>query len=241
MWGDEDIAELADDPDLAFVQFERMARARLDSRLEGLDPNVDTSIIYFEYMSAVLAAAKSFQISDLAKWRLPSMRDDDVERTCQDFAINAQHVAMQIQLRFGPRFRTSSVKIGQNAREKLRHHLAQMREAVEKSELSQEKKDRIMRRINDLQKEVDAGRTPIQSLGELVMQISDITSNAIDRVLPSVRAIAAIFQSERETEEAERAQLPKPIERKRIKGPEQSDVKPANGTAQKGFEDDIPF
>jgi hypothetical protein len=217
---------LPEEPELAFVHFERLARARLDEAVSNAHPEMVTDRYELDYMSNVLGAAKAYEIAELVDWTLPRVSDDGVWVTCRQFRADAEHVAIQLHIKHARRLRQFSVKFDAAAKEKLRHHLAQMRSMVDKLEVSPAKRERLFSRINALEQEVDRDRTRYEMLAALLVDGSEDAATAADRWVPTLRTIASIFRKSKEAEDERLSQLPAPKERKRIEAPREQTEQP---------------
>jgi hypothetical protein len=240
---EDELLNLPEDPELAFVHFERLARARLDKALSNAHPEANTERYELDYMSNVLGAAKAYDIESLTAWMLPHVNENDVWVTCRQFRADAEHVAIQLHIKHTRQLRQFSVKFDAAAKEKLRHHLAQMRAMVDKLELAHAKKEGLFKRINALEQEIDRDRTRYEMLAALLVDASDDLANAADRWVPTLRAIAGIFRKSKEIEDEQRGQLPSPKEPKRIEPPRSPLVAPkkARNGFEKKLDDEIPF
>jgi|SRR6516225_6134413 hypothetical protein len=122
---DDELAQLPEDPELAFVEFERIVRARYyEAEREEAETQYGNADSYrLEYMNKVLAAARVYEISALAQWEVPSVRDN-VRDAFAQFTSDVDHFTTQIRIRHAPVNRQNSVGLDGNTKAKIHHHLS---------------------------------------------------------------------------------------------------------------------
>jgi hypothetical protein len=121
------------------------------------------------------------------------------------------------------------------AKEKLRHHLRQMREFVDKCEVEEKKKEALFTKINALEIEVDRDRTRLDALADLTVTVSGIADNAIEPINKLLNSVARVFYG---AQQEEPKRIPPPAPRKRIEGPKHP-VGMSKGAGD--MDDEIPF
>jgi hypothetical protein len=83
---DEEIENLPEEPELAFVAFERILRERSQTAIANASRNDENLDEYrLEYMNKVLGAAKALQVDALKNWEVPSANDNHIFSIYQDF------------------------------------------------------------------------------------------------------------------------------------------------------------
>jgi hypothetical protein len=244
---DEDLMNLPEDPEEAFVMFERLARENLD---EDLVENPEESIsAKRDYMSAVLAAAKIFEIAELSQWDMPRVGDDPWQ-VYDQFLSDVGLCVNKLRLLRVKRVKQYSVALNAAAKKKLHHYLDQMRETIEKLEVSVAKKDRLLKKISALALEIDRERTGYRAFADLVIEAADDAGEAAKRLEPVVRLTERIGAALGIAKRAEETRaLPAPEERKRIEPPKAEKLPdfsrkkspPRGGSFAKELDDEIPF
>jgi hypothetical protein len=158
------------------------------SRLNELDLNEmrfsqqDVAQHELDYMSNVLGAAKAYEVHELCDFELPDGGNDQwILDACRKFRVKAQHIAVQLRIKSTRRLHQYSVKFDGVAKEKLRHHLNQMRTLVDKAELPQGKKDRLVDLAVDVVAALAVHEADIADLGADLEQ--PIVSRGSERVL----------------------------------------------------------
>ena len=240
---DAEIAALPEEPEEAFIALERIVRGRYEEAYERLNDNEGPQEIQRRYMSIVLPAAKHYGIAALSNWERPD-ESNETWQTYMRFIGDVDYAISELRLRSIERAKQHSVALDAATKMKLRHLLAEVRETVDKLEVSVAKKDRLYTRINALQDEIDRDRTRYQSFAALVIEAADDAGEAATRLEPVVRLIerigAAIGVAKR-SEEATPKLPPRP-EQKRIEHKPRF-VAPRNGSKgfNKAIDDEIPF
>jgi hypothetical protein len=73
---DEEMKDLPEDPDEAFVFIASSARQHLDEALEGRAEDNSSMSFYRDYMTTVLAAAKVYEVSPIDQCSTPRVGDE---------------------------------------------------------------------------------------------------------------------------------------------------------------------
>lgn len=102
MISDDELSRLPADPELAFVQFEKILRERvqeMETQEQGSQGEFDANAYRLEYMNKVHAAAKVYEIEALAKLDVPnSNRYSYIADEYKQFTCDVDHVTMQIRI-----------------------------------------------------------------------------------------------------------------------------------------------
>lgn len=246
---DDDLMNLPEDPEEAFVKYEQLARERLDAALAALPEEYSTDAANRDYMSAMLAAAEVFEITELGDWEMPRVGNDPWQ-VYQQFISEVGLCVNKLRLLQVKRVKRYSVALDAAAKVKLHHLLSQMREAIEKLEVSVAKKDRLLKKIAALALEIDRERTGYRAFADLVIEAADDAGEAAKRLEPVVRLTERIGAAIGIAKRAEETRaLPAPEERKRIEPPKTAKrpdfsrrkSPPGGGSFAKELDDEIPF
>jgi hypothetical protein len=245
---DEELAQLPDDPELAFVEFERIMRTRLNEAVREIpdDEFGDRDSCRLEYISNVLAAGKEYGIEALDKWTVPSAHEERIYIIFLNFITDVDHATMQIRIRNAPRIRRNSVGLDGNTKTKIHHLIAQIRNAIEAAELPVDKRESLYAKLNAFVSEVDKARTGLEAAMSVYIAICDGIGQGFKKLEPARRwfdSIGTFLGRAQEAEDKLRQSLPPPTERKRLEqpqlklpSPEQKSRRPIND-----LDDDIPF
>jgi hypothetical protein len=241
---DEELAALPEDAEEAFITLERIVRTRYQEAWDRLGEHDSPLGIQRRYMSVVLPAAKHYRIAALSRWERPDDSDDCCQ-TYDRFIADVDYSISDLRLRSAERLRQHSVELDEATKIKLRHLLAQVREVVDKLDISVAKKDRLYGRINALQKEIDRERTRYQTFADLLIEAADDAGEAATRLEPVVRLIERVGAALGVAKRGEEAKpkLPPRQDRKRIEPPKRPFISPKNGGRgfDKAIDDEIPF
>lgn len=229
MISDEELAQLPEDPELAFVEFERILRAQVDrvelQELKLEEEGVPVPYIASaasckrEYINKVSAAAMAFGISALEKWGTPSAQDD-IENIFLNFASEVDHFTTRVRIRNASRNRQNSVSLDGNTKAKIHTYIQHIREAIEKSNIPEDKREKLYDKLNAFALEVDKNRTSLQAGMAVYIAVCDGIGQGFKKLEPVRRmidSISALLGRAKEVEDSLR--LPPPPELKRIEAP----------------------
>jgi hypothetical protein len=247
---DEELAQLPDDPELAFVEFERIMRSRVSEALweASQEQCGDTVSPRFEYINKVLAAAKEYGIEALSDWNLPSsdIADNRIDRLYLNFTADVDHFIMKVRIRNAPRIRRNSVGLDGNTKTKIHHLIAQIRNAIEAAELPVDKRESLYEKLNAFVSEVDKARTGLEAGMAVYIAICDGIGQGFKKLEPARRwidSIATLLGRAKDAEDKLRPGLPPPTERKRLEQPQLKLPSPEQTSRRpvKDLDDEIPF
>jgi hypothetical protein len=240
---DEELAQLPDDPELAFVEFERIMRARLDEQENMAECGEYSAEPYqLEYMIKVRAAAKEYSIEALKDWRVPPV-PEDIAGACRSFIADVDSYTTTIRIRQAPRNRRNSVGLDGNTKTKIHHHIEQIRSAIEQADLPEPKRDSLFKKLHVFALEVDKSRTSLDAGMAIYIAICDGIGQGFNKLEPARRfidSIAALLGRAKDVEDSQRPSLPSPRERKRIDAPRKL-LEPPAGPQWSPDDDEIPF
>jgi hypothetical protein len=243
MIADDKFSDLPAEPELAFVQLEREFRNDLTNSLEASESGNASDTYYLEYMNNTLAAARALNLDILKGWEVPSS-DRQLWDAYRRFKSDVDHYTIQIRIHHSRRARGYSVALDSVTKQKIRHHLNQIKEVVDRLEVSPAKQEALYAKINALSEEVDRDRTKFEALAALSIEVASTGGEAARQLNPIrewIDSIARLVGLAKDAENA-RPTLPAPGERKRLEpprrqlqGPEQLRVPGPD------LDDEIPF
>jgi hypothetical protein len=146
-----------------------------------------------------------------------------------------------LSIRRGRRIQGHSVKFDTVAKQKLRHHLEQMRALVDKLDMEHDKREALFSKIDALQLEVDRDRTRFEAFAELTIAASGLLDTALEPINRLINNIGRVFF---DAKEEESKKLPPPAPTKRIEGPKKElpDFPSKRPPKLRGdLDDEIPF
>jgi hypothetical protein len=167
--------------------------------------------------------------------QIPSIEDVNYQ-TYQNFSKDVEHYKTALKIRNARRLQAYSVKLNLATRKKLNHHIEQLREIFLRLEVGEKKRETLLSRLVELQKEVDRNRTRFDSYAALVMEAADTTGEAIEhsKVRSLLASIARVIWGAKKEEE-ELRRLPPRTEPKQLEPPK------APPRKQGDMDDEIPF
>lgn len=230
---DEELANLPDDLEEKFVALVALAQ-RYEKAAVGLTNEAATTRHKAKYLDVVMAAADVCGIEPMTKRHNYPSSDTQIEQIYRAVKRDAESLCTYFRIRNAARLKPNSVKLEIGAKEKLRHHLDQIRKAVDESNLPDAKKERLYDRISKLGLEIDKDRTPMEALGGLMAEFATATEPLIEKA----QELARIFGYAKEQEDTT-ARLPAPKKPKQIEHkPEQQQPSPK---ASNGADDKTPI
>ncbi|MBB2794995.1 UNVERIFIED_ORG: hypothetical protein GGD58_003880 [Rhizobium pisi] len=233
--------DLPDDHEIAFVYLEKQFRARLDDSLRDNDQSGFDAYCKRKYMNAVIAAAKSLEIPGIAAYTTP-YNDREIWDIFEGFENDVANLTIQIEINHARRRKTYSVSFDSAAKQKVRHYIEQIRLAVEQSDLDQNKRDAIFKKLGDLTLEIDRQRTRFEVVADAIRGVARLSGD-VERegAEPWWKWVKLIFGVIDDTKESEPKSLPRPEERKRLEPPRKQLPAPEGKPFSRDLDDDIPF
>jgi hypothetical protein len=239
---DDTLDSLPDDPGLAFVLFERACRTSLMQSIEQEDNGNVIQSLRLDYMHEVTAAAQHFDIPDLKDFQLPTTTNYDWE-VFEAFSRKVRFFATHYRLSARAQRGRHSVELQQFHKDRIRTLTAHLREAVEKADMPDWRRDRLRKRIADFEKALDGKRLNFAEamvfIGLLGAGLHGLGDGA-EGAAKLVHEIAVAIGQSKEVEDETRPTLP-PAE---VKPPiyliEDKQASPPNFQREE-MDDEIPF
>jgi hypothetical protein len=227
--------DLPDDPEEAFLQLEAFFNSECKRRLEAAKNDDRLDIIYVDYIAQVVAAINALGLEDQFKTEVPSIQDVEYN-TYLNFNKDVMHYRTMLLIRRSQRQQGYSVRFDETARRKIHHHLDQVLEIFNKLEIEENKREKLISRLNVLQSEVNQPRTGFDRFAALSMEVSGVIGNAVERskIIDLLDAVGRLFYG---AQTDKQKQLPPPRETKRIEPPRPKIEPPKRSD----MDDDIPF
>jgi hypothetical protein len=249
MLTDEDYIDLPEDNELAFVQMEREIRKKHDARIENSEGNSGVyQDTHQEYINETLAAANALEIDHFYAWNTPP-EGKEIFDAYRSLSLAVAQFVMQVRIRHSRRLKRYSVALDSATKEKIRHHLNQLKDLAEKLEIPPAKREAIFAKIVALEMEMERARTRFEVVGALILDAATVIGQAGEKLEPWRKwldSIAGLLGRAKERD-VENPALPAPQERRRIEPPKPRpspmERKPAKGGGKYAWEldDDIPF
>jgi hypothetical protein len=207
------------DPEQAFLHLERYYRERCEEQVGKAHNDENVGSFWAEYIGRVLAAIRELGLAtQFNSERMPKVEEIDYS-TYLNFGKEVEFYRTQLLIRHGRRLQGYSVALDPTIKKKIGHHLAKIREIVDKLDVDDDKREALYSKIEALQLEVDRDRTRLDAFADLVIEATGAVGDSIEQ-LDSIRkwldSIARLLWGAR-TEENKK--LPAPQERKQIEAP----------------------
>ena len=234
------------DPEQAFLKLEESFREECDAKIFQLNREERSSdSAYFSYIKKVIVAASEFGLDIGFDDEFPRIQNINFE-ICQNYVSDIDSYILKLKLRNGRRAQGYSVRFDTATKQKMRHHLTQVRSIVDILEVDQKKKDALYLKISALEQEVDRDRTRFDVYAAFIIEATSVTGDAIKKLEPlrkwvdSITQLISVAKNEEETK-----QLPSPPERKQIEPPRSEDsfgdFNDGDEKPPSGFDDKVPF
>jgi hypothetical protein len=237
---DEEIAALPEDRQSAFVEFEKIVRARVQARENEVAGQQwgDADPYRLEYINKVLAAARAYEVEALKDWQVPPTGSSNIFDEYRQFTADVDHFTMQIRIRKAPINRRSSVGLDGNTKVKIHHHIEQIRQTIDAAGLPVEKHDALCAKLNRFALEVDKIRTDLRTGMAFYIAVCAGIGEGFKKLEPARRfidSIATLMGKAKEFEE-NLPELPQAAERKQLEPPRKVLPPPV-----RDLDDEIPF
>lgn len=242
MISDDELLNLPDDPELAFVQYEDSLRKKLHVEIAASEGD-ETEDVRRDYVNHVLAAAKAFDVEDLRDWHVPPV-DDRIFGFYNQLLSEVTNYTVQIRIRHSRRVKRYSVALNSAARQKIRHHLGKIKQTIDRLDVSQSKKEALFGKIAALEDEVNRDRTRFDAIMALVLETANTGGEAARRLEPVrkfIDSITGLIKEAKDDEDTASPRLKAPNERKRIEGPHKKTAAPDDNEQVVDLDDEIPF
>lgn len=241
--------DLSDDNHIAFMQLEKEFRREFESAME--EPNASWEWYAPDYMNKVLAAANALGISELQIYDVPKGRSL-LHENFVNFQRDVDNII--VQMRINNARRMGEFKVGLTSAQKSKLHtlISKMREEVENSAASADKKDNIFRILGELGTEIDRDRTNYQRFADLARSLAGLSREVAEEGAEPwwkwFKLAAGVVDEAKEAEPS----LPSPAKRKALEPPRKQLPKPAAepthsdrragyGNPSSSSDDEIPF
>ncbi|WP_395328685.1 hypothetical protein WBP06_13570 [Novosphingobium sp. BL-8H] len=244
----EEMDELPDDPQEAFVIFEGICRRRMNAYISniGINDNTDADEIRIEYMTRIGAAAAAYGIVELADSYYTDFNPTDFKILYR----KAVAAATRLNIEKRQKQKGSIVVLPSGTKERLKKHLEELRKAVATSDLGDKRKKILEGKLNAFSKELDGEKSNITVILAAVAVVAAGINQTLSGVnnfqkviidMPkTVEAISNLVGKESLSEQ-EQAALPPPPSVKALPPPGGTARWTTTSTFGADLDDDIPF
>lgn len=230
---EQDYEGLPEDPSLKFVALEALCRRRVNELISNETPLQFDNMIRLQYISVVYAAAEELNISGV---KYPT-EIDEPNAAFNDFVLGTTAVVTRLRLRASTS-RVGSVRLSQRSKGRIELELQRLERLIRQTPMSDDKREALLRRIDDFRKELSTTRLSFVKVMALLVTISVGISSGTSFLADGPEAIAtitSIIGAEKEAEEAEAKRLDASAITKALPAPEM------DGSSESAADADIPF
>jgi hypothetical protein len=244
----EDLLELSEDPELAFVEFEEQLRAAMNDSIRDMDgwDYIQGQKLYYIFRLMAFHDAHGFSFFEKPKLTR-SMGVIDFQRSFDNFLDEVAYWSTQTQVRQAQRLRPIStvLSLTPEMKRQIHHFINRIRAIVEPVDLPVAKKEAIWTELNALADEVDRDRTKAEAMTALAIEIAGATGEAAKRLAPVkeiLDAITNLFAKAKEMTEFRR--LPSPSGQSVLRAPRKQLPQPQSDQDSQSagdIQDETPF
>ena len=230
--------DLPEDSELAFLQLEEHFRRDCERRLEIAGQNERHDVIYVDYMADVLGAITALDLQAEFHSKVPKIDEIDFN-SYLNFNKDVRNYRTILKIKHTRRAQGFSVQFDETAKLKIRHHLTQLREFFGRLEVDEDKRENLIARLEELEHEVNMGRTHFDKYAALSIETAGIVGDVVEKskILEILDAVGRVFWGAK-TEKPK--QLPAPGKPKQIEAPKPEKL--TSGKCSKGdMDDEVPF
>lgn len=240
-----------DDPELAFLHFEKLFRKPLDQQLGELqEQNRDSywdSYNYFmqTYINGVLATVTALELPILSYWMNNAVAAND-EKNFKQIKFDIDGAITTIKIRHSQILRKASVHLESSTRDKIRELINKIKLTIDGVSVPVARKEALMNKLNAFAAEVDRDRTKFEAFGALMIEAAGVAGKVEQKLRPIRKWIDSIAGLLHEANATENALVRLTGPARRLESPPKQIAAPADGpwkTPPNGsdLDDEIPF
>jgi len=216
----DELLDLPEDRELAFFQIARMQRKIFDDirNFESNPQRLNDAKI--DYINNIVTAADALGIDDLCNFVVPQPHVN-ADQEFRKLDLKLQQFTLRIRIVHSRRAKSYSVALDDGTKAKIKHHLDQLKEVVAKLEISEQKRDAIIRKIFALEEEIQRSRTRFEVFAALILESATVAGEAGERLEPWRKWIDSISRllGIAKDKDQDPPSLPSPPEKKQLPSP----------------------
>ncbi|SFC10247.1 hypothetical protein [Devosia psychrophila] len=249
----EQLEALPEDHREAFVAFVMRAEEVLEERTRSSSQqNEDEAWRYINderhgFMNIVIAAAKRYGVTEFGSTAVPSPKNFG-ESEYAEFRSDLDHYLTQIYIDNSVRAKRDAVPLEPKAKERLRSYILELRNCIEKADMTEAKRQALHKRLTAFEAELERSRLSLlavtrvtrelMALGSGAWQATEITYKLISNVMHEVAMAKA---ADDETRQLPHTSAPAMISPPRPPTTSRERRVSAPAFEPGGMDDDIPF
>jgi hypothetical protein len=246
----EELDDLPEDDHLAFAIFARHAQRRLAKATDEIDGSDDSGWRLIEewrydFMNVVLAAAKRFGIEPFATMQMPTTNNfgDSVHR---QFKADLDFYMTQLAIDNTLRDRRDSVPLSQTAKERIRNYLHELKQCIDKADLSESRKEALLKKLADFESALDGRRLSLLAVTRITLEIMMIPGGLWASQQITTRLVNNVLQTvaEEKVVDDQKRQLPPVAPPQKLMPPREAVLeskRPQPAAFDTDLDDDVPF
>jgi len=207
---EEEYASLPEEDDRCFVEFENICRRNMTRMIDENTSGEFDREVRAQYMAAVAAVARECHILNVD---YDPAKQDNFNEIFSRFSLAVQGEVARIRIRLRGMRHPYSVLLTGSTRTKIEHYISRIRDAVEHSDLDEDRKKRLQKRLDQLAAELGSPRLSFAKTMGILAAVLATTASAVTIAAEGQNAIAHIMQligQDKETEDAAAQRLAPP-------------------------------
>jgi hypothetical protein len=244
----DEIDDLSEDHEAAFIEFVHIAQRRLrDFTRDYPDNDRDAWDVVNEarhsFVNIVVAAGKRYGIDPFATMEVPVLAKFG-DASHKQFRADLDHYITQLVLGNAIQGKRDSVQVPVAVKERIRVHLAALRKAVDNADLNESKRSVLLDKLKAFEVELEKRRLSLLELTRITLAIAAIPGGiwaSGDVVMKLVNnVIQAVAEAKAAEDEARQVASPEPM--KALSPPRIDEVtSPPPEIFSADLDDEIPF
>ncbi len=192
---------LPDEPVEVFTQIEQKLRENVIQALDRVSSEGSTANrLRLSYANSAIGAAKALGLKVFPDtWKIPITNGDS--NNFNSVIASVDYYLMQEKIIGARRLKKYSVALSAGEKQKIRHHIEQIKDVIDGWDIPVRKKDAIIERTNALLNEVDKERTRFDAAMDFILEASTVAGQAAEKLKPLAELVTKIMGTAREKEQ----------------------------------------
>lgn len=242
----DELDDLPDDPEAAFLQFVSLAQRRLQEKQRALDLNDNNdwealNEARYSFINLILAAGKRFEIEPFISMAVPALKTFDTSEYKQ-IKADIDHCVTQLAIDQAFRRKRDSVKLAPPVKDRIRAHVLALKKEVEKANISDTKRSALLDKLNKFEAELEKRRLTLSELSHVLIALAVVpggvwvSAEAAQKLIQNV--VQAVGEAKATEDEQRKSIAYEPM--KALSPPRSKNGRPTHSSIDTQ-DDDIPF
>ena len=170
----EELADLPEDPQAAFLEIVRLAQNRLKEKERTIADDQygwqELNDGRHSFMNVVVAAGKRFGIEPFLSMQVPQVSSFD-DSSYRQFMADLEHYIVQMLIDNSIRSKRDSVSIDPKAKDKIRGYINGLKKCIDNSTLTESKRAALLEKLAKFEAELDKKRVSFLSAARITIEI----------------------------------------------------------------------